>query len=480
MAQFRPAGFSDDDSDSDDYGFFEKPPRPYYPIEHNEKKKVEIKLQDAILNGNLEDVEEIISQDLHHGVNAKLDSGWTPLMHACFHAQDKIVKMLLDRGADPNLHADSMTSAMAACSNSSANDITIYNIMSYLIEKDCLLNIGDKYGQTPLMRAISNGRIAVVQLLLDKNVNLEMRDQQGWTAIFWAVHHKQPEIIEILIKHGARLNEVDRSSRTPLELANLHDFQDIVNIINKHLKKDDTLEDNDKDKYINSQVTSWHDFYPGLNKGQRPDYVSEIPHLLYGMNCERLTPLFINSGMDLRTFLLMEEQDMINLGIDMPYERQRLRQGLRNFHTRGWKLNAVAGLYARKNENYSIVDCLTTLGTHLQQMYILEATLQYTSREYNRIQNQIKYEPPDSPLLNKFKAAAKKLQTNINSIRRETKNMKKLLTKISKSNPPPADLIKEKTAQDIAISYVKEIVIVCSLGLLIYNAKTFVINMLRK
>lgn len=25
MAQFRPAGFSDEDSDSDDYGFYEKP-----------------------------------------------------------------------------------------------------------------------------------------------------------------------------------------------------------------------------------------------------------------------------------------------------------------------------------------------------------------------------------------------------------------------------------------------------------------------
>lgn len=84
----------------------------------------------------------------------------------------------------------------------------------------------------------------------------------------------------------------------------------------------------------------------------RPKYSNEIPHLLYGMNCERLTPVFMNSGMDLRTFLLMNDDNMTQLGIDMPYERQRLRIGLRDFHTRGWKLNAVAGLYARKNENF--------------------------------------------------------------------------------------------------------------------------------
>lgn len=43
--------------------------------------------------------------DLNNNVNLRLDSGWTPLMHACFHGQDKIVDFLLDKGADPNLHA---------------------------------------------------------------------------------------------------------------------------------------------------------------------------------------------------------------------------------------------------------------------------------------------------------------------------------------------------------------------------------------
>lgn len=41
--------------------------------------------------------------DLQGNVNMNLDSGWTPLMHACFHAQEYIVKLLLDKGANPNL-----------------------------------------------------------------------------------------------------------------------------------------------------------------------------------------------------------------------------------------------------------------------------------------------------------------------------------------------------------------------------------------
>ena len=32
----------------------------------------------------------------------KLNTGWTPLMHACDRGQDEIVKVLLERRANPN------------------------------------------------------------------------------------------------------------------------------------------------------------------------------------------------------------------------------------------------------------------------------------------------------------------------------------------------------------------------------------------
>lgn len=71
---------------------------------------------------------------------------------------------------------------MLACSNSSANESVTYNIVSSLIQKDCILNVGDKYGVTPLMRAVISGRESVVELILDKEVNIESRDRQGWTV----------------------------------------------------------------------------------------------------------------------------------------------------------------------------------------------------------------------------------------------------------------------------------------------------------
>ncbi|CAG9091862.1 unnamed protein product [Plutella xylostella] len=477
MANFRPAGMSDDDSDSDDCGFYEKPQRRYKAPPENPKKKLEINLQDAIINGRIKDVELIITLDLHGNVNVKLDSGWTPLLHACFHAQEKIVQLLLDKGADPNMHSESVTPIMVACSNSSADNDTIESIVTNLIMRDCILNVGDKHGQTPLMRAIGSGRVAVVQKLLAKDVNIEMRDAQGWTALFWAVHHNQPEILEILIAAGARLTEVDKMNRNPMEIAFTHDHQNIVDILNKHLKTDDEEENN---ICVNYPIVSWQDYYPGLMEhDQKPDYKSEIPRLLYGMNCDRLVPIFAENDCSLRDFLLTDEAAMLALGVTLPYERQRLKYGLYKFHTRRWKLSAVAGLYARKMKNYSVIDCLTSLGTHYQQIYILEATLQYTLREFNKIHEQLKFEPPDSPTRTSLKSAVKKMQENINMIRKEINIMTRLLDKISRSNPPPADLIKPKSLPSRAVSRLTDVVLACALAALAYHAAARVARMVK-
>ncbi|XP_047545889.1 ankyrin repeat, SAM and basic leucine zipper domain-containing protein 1 [Vanessa atalanta] len=487
MANFRPAGLSDDDTDSDDdYGYFEKLNRNqnYVSQIENVKQKTETKLQEAIINGNVENVADIIHIDLKDDVNTKLESGWTPLLHACFHAQEEIVQFLLDKGADPNVHADSLMPVTMACANTSANETTVFNIVSNLIKHESLLNIGDKYGVTPLMKATISGRSSVVKLIIDNKVNIEMRDSQGWTAVFWAIHHNQPKCLEILLSTGARLKIFDMSNRTPETIALTHDYDEVQEVISRYTKKSDkNNEDNDK-KELNKQTSDclsrWQDYYPGLRDENRPKYSHEIFNLLYGMNCDHLSIIFEEKPIDLRKFLLLEDEDLLKLGIDMPFERQRLKHGLREFHKRGWKVNSVAGLQTRKDNAFSIIDCVNILGNHLQQLYILESTLAYILRGYSRIQNQIKFEPPDSPTIQKLQSAAKKMTGNINNIRREINSMKKIHAKLSKENLKPVDLITEKTAKEVALGLFTDLVVISTLGFLLYQAKKFVTNMLHK
>lgn len=75
---------------------------------------------------------------------------------------------------------------------------------------------------------------------------------------------------------------------------------------------------------------------------------------------------------------------------------------------------------------------LTALGSHLHQIYVLEATLQYTLREYNKIQAQIKFEQPDSLISVQLNNAAKKMLINIESIRKASNRVKIILKKVRK------------------------------------------------
>ncbi|VVC87601.1 unnamed protein product, partial [Leptidea sinapis] len=468
---FRPAGLSDEDSDSDDYGYCEKPIKKFnYAAQENIKKKTENRLQDAIINGNLKEVEKIVSLDLNNNINMHLESDWTGLMHACFHAQKKIVDFFLEKGADPNVHADSVTPVMVACSNR-CNETDVHDIVSSLIEHDCLLNVGDKYGETALMRAIASGLTSVVELILSTDVNIEMRDRQGWTAVFWAVHHNKPKILELLIGKGARLSEVDMQSRTPLDIAESHEFNDITDILKRYIKKDDSEDTNECDENV---ITPWQHYYPGITSNERPNYSGEISHLLYGMNCARLQRIFNESTVDLRTFLLLEDDDMINMGVEMPFERQRLRVGLRAFHTRAWKLTSVVGLQMRQCDHFSVGGSLAMLGSHLHQLYVLEATLHYVLRDFCKIQNQIKFEPPDSPVIEKLHSGGAALLQNICRLRKEVKIMTETHDKISKSNPTPADLIQEKSTKEVILAYASDVVKICSLGFLIYYVKNHI------
>lgn len=100
---------------------------------------------------------------------------------------------------------------------------------------------------------------------------------------------------------------------------------------------------------------------------------------------------------------------------------------------------------------FSVLDCLTSLGTHLQQVYILDSTLQYALRDYAKYQDQIRFEPFDSELALKLKTASRKMLTDIKDIRRESQVMRELLVKVRLETIPNALLIVQENYRIIRI-----------------------------
>ena len=121
----------------------------------------------AIRGGNMETVKLL----LEHQPNLiiKYDEGWdeeqTALMIAAVKGHTEIVRLLLDRGADPNIQ--------------------------------------DDQGQTALINAIFSISIETVKLLLDRGADPNIQDDQGQTALMFTARNGHTEIMELLILAGA-------------------------------------------------------------------------------------------------------------------------------------------------------------------------------------------------------------------------------------------------------------------------------------
>ncbi len=107
----------------------------------------------------------------------------TMLHYAIKHDKLDVVRVLIERGADP-----------------------------------------DRFYQdkTALMFAIKEGKGKVVRYLLHKGVNVNTQNFRRKTALYYAAKYGTPEIAQLLVEHGAKIHHKDYKSRSPIEYALQH------------------------------------------------------------------------------------------------------------------------------------------------------------------------------------------------------------------------------------------------------------------
>ena len=122
-------------------------------------------LSEASYKNKLADAESLIKNGAP--VNAYDKWGWTPLMWACYFKNYDIVRLLLEKGADPNLKS-----------------------------KDGYQSI--PVGSTPLMMAACNGHAMIVKLLLKHKADKNIVNGYGLTAASYARNAASEETCNIL------------------------------------------------------------------------------------------------------------------------------------------------------------------------------------------------------------------------------------------------------------------------------------------
>jgi len=145
--------------------------------------KLELKSDDgmtalhlATQNGHLECAHIILgSNNLpRNHINVKDDGGWTPLVWACEHKHEPVIRFLLEQGCDPYSTDVEMNVALhwAAFSGSK-------NSVELLLAAGSNVNETNGIGETPLHIALRQDHYECALLLIARGARLDIPNQQG-------------------------------------------------------------------------------------------------------------------------------------------------------------------------------------------------------------------------------------------------------------------------------------------------------------
>mmetsp|Transcript_9721 Transcript_9721/g.41684 ORF Transcript_9721/g.41684 Transcript_9721/m.41684 type:complete len:251 (-) Transcript_9721:408-1160(-) len=161
--------------------------------------------------------------------NAKIDvsdeEGTTVLHSACACDHEKVARILLDKLAIDS--GDAAVRKLVRAGTSSNITALHYaagrgNVMliQMLAQAEAKINAGDKYGNTPLFRAVGKNHNEAASLLISLGADVERENKAGDTVMHIACENGNDRIVRQLIDlNGMELLEVqNEDKKTPLDV----------------------------------------------------------------------------------------------------------------------------------------------------------------------------------------------------------------------------------------------------------------------
>jgi ankyrin repeat protein len=209
-------------------------------------------LLDAAKNGNLREVERLISKGVNPNARDHRDIPWevTPLMHAAKGGHVEVVRALINAGADLTLRdrgipgmegglgtalhyavnfgqeavAYTLLRSGAKVSGKVAGHSVLSlaalrgleGIVSELLRMKVNPNVPDSEKSTPLHDAAMYGFVNIVNLLLEAGAEVDPKNKVGETPLASAASFGQSAVVNRLLSAGANPNEQNLARETPL------------------------------------------------------------------------------------------------------------------------------------------------------------------------------------------------------------------------------------------------------------------------
>jgi ankyrin repeat protein len=161
-----------------------------------------LRLLDAVRDRDYAAVRLLVDGGLVGGgasLSARNTEGQTPLHLAVHNGDVSMVRLLLDRGADPEATAANGNRPLYDAAESGYLEI-VELLLEFAASVEAF-NVTEQ--RTAFYQAVENGHVAVAKSLLRNGADIDARSPSGLTPLFCAVRRQDVELVEYLLEHGA-------------------------------------------------------------------------------------------------------------------------------------------------------------------------------------------------------------------------------------------------------------------------------------
>ncbi|GAB0091613.1 rabankyrin-5 [Sergentomyia squamirostris] len=189
-------------------------------------------LQTLIASENLEDAAIFLSEftEMNH-VN---DDGLTALHLACQRNMGKLARVLLDRGADPNVQSKIAELRTPLHFAVLENNLEIVRAFAESKKEHPNFNIKDTNGDSPLSLALALSRNDLVPVLIEGGADVNDRNGQDLTLLHQAILREDSKTAIFLLSQGADLNALTGDQESSLQLAIHYNLATVVDALCSH------------------------------------------------------------------------------------------------------------------------------------------------------------------------------------------------------------------------------------------------------
>ena len=113
-----------------------------------------------------------------------------------------------------------------------------------LIARGVDINEKDGQGDTPLFRALFEGREEIAKMLIKAGADINFPESIGSTLLHWAVSMDMKQVAGLLLERGIDVNRADSSCSTPLHIAASRDLPYMVSFLIAHDARVDAVDQN--------------------------------------------------------------------------------------------------------------------------------------------------------------------------------------------------------------------------------------------